>query len=351
MARQSRTVRTLYAAMVGNCLVAATKFIAGAWTGGAAMLAEAIHSLVDTGNQVLLLHGFRQAQRQPTPERPLGYGRELYFWSFIVALLIFSLGAGIAILEGILRILNPRAIEDAYINYIVLTLAAIFEGATWWIAVRSIGDEAGEEGYVEAFRKSKDPPAFMVLFEDSAALIGIGLAFLGTWAASTFHMPALDGMASILIGLVLGGIAAILARETKSLLIGESALPEVENSIQSLAGDDPDIRKVNGLITLHLAPAQIIAALSVEFDDKLNTSAIEDLVERLEERVRRACPEVVALFIKPQRPGRFQELRSRRFGERLGRLRGAEDGTHHNGVPPVAQRRGAQGRSGGEDGT
>jgi cation diffusion facilitator family transporter len=335
--------------MAGNALVAATKFIAAAWTGSAAMLAEAIHSLVDTCNQVLLLHGLRQAERQPTPEHPLGYGRELYFWSFIVALLIFSLGAGVAILEGILRILNPRGIEDAYVNYIVLTLAAIFEGATWWIAVRSIGEKKGEAGYVEAFRRSKDPPTFMVLFEDSAALIGIGLAFLGTWAASTFQLPALDGMASILIGLVLGGIAAILARETKSLLIGESALPEVENSIQSLASNDPDIRKVNGLITVHLAPTQIIVALSVEFDDKLNTRAIEDLVERLEERVRAACPQVVALFIKPQRPGRFREQRLLRFGGRARWRHRTRGGAHHSSGPPVARGQGGQRRRGSEE--
>jgi divalent metal cation (Fe/Co/Zn/Cd) transporter len=189
----------------------------------------------------------------------------------------------------------------------------------------------------------------MVLFEDSAALIGIGLAFLGTWGASTFHLPALDGMASILIGLLLGGIAAILARETKSLLIGESALPEVENSIQSLAGNDPDIRKVNGLITVHLAPTQILAALSVEFDDKLTTSAIEDLVARLEERVRAACPEVVALFIKPQTPGRFEQLRSRRFGKRGRRRRRAKGGAQHKSVAPVAQRHDAQHSRGSDD--
>jgi hypothetical protein len=225
----------------------------------------------------------------------------------------------------------------------------MFEGATWWIAVRSIGETKGQEGYIEAFRRSKDPPAFMVLFEDSAALIGIGLAFLGTWGASTFHLPALDGMASILIGLLLGGIAAILARETKSLLIGESALPEVENSIQSLAGNDPDIRKVNGVITVHLAPTQILAALSVEFDDKLTTSAIEDLVARLEERVRAACPEVVALFIKPQTPGRFEQLRSRRFGKRGRRRRRAKGGAQHKSVAPVAQRHDAQHSRGSDD--
>jgi cation diffusion facilitator family transporter len=158
---------------MGNCLVAVTKFVAGAWTGGSAMIAEGVHSLVDTGNQALLLYGLRRAERRPSPEHPLGHGREIYFWSFIVALLIFSLGAGVAMLEGVLHILNPRPIEDAYVNYIVLGLAFIFEGTTWWIAVRGVDRMKGADGYLEAFRRSKDPPSFMVLFEDSAALLGI----------------------------------------------------------------------------------------------------------------------------------------------------------------------------------
>src|SRR5262245_42630730 len=162
MARRSTTVRVIYAAMAGNCLVAVTKFIAGSWTGGSAMMAEGVHSLVDTGNQALLLYGLRQAERRPTPEHPLGHGRELYFWSFIVALLIFSLGAGVAILEGILHILHPRPLEDAYVNYIVLGLAFLFEGTTWWIAIRGVEKLKGADGYVEAFRRSKDPPTFMV---------------------------------------------------------------------------------------------------------------------------------------------------------------------------------------------
>ena len=314
MARRSTTLRLIYAAMAGNCLVAVTKFVAGAWTGGSAMAAEGVHSLVDTGNQALLLYGLRRAEQRPSPEHPLGHGREIYFWSFIVALLIFSLGAGVAILEGVLHILNPRAIEDAYINYIVLGLAFVFEGTTWWIAVRGVDSMKGADGYFEAFRRSKDPPSFMVLFEDSAALLGILVAFLGTWASVWLQWPALDGLASIVIGLVLAAVAIILAIENKSLLIGEPALPEVENSIKRLASADPGVRNVNGVITVHLAPDQIMAALSLEFDDSLTTSTIEAKVEELEDRVRAAHPEVVSLFIKPQRPSRFHEARARRFG-------------------------------------
>jgi cation diffusion facilitator family transporter len=314
MARRATTVKTIYAAMAGNCLVALTKFVAAAWTGSSAMMAEGVHSLVDTANQLLLLYGLRQAERRPTPEHPLGYGRELYFWSFIVALLIFSIGAGVAILEGILHIANPRSIEDAYVNYVVLSLSFVFEGATWWIAVRGVDEMKGEDGYFEAFQRSRDPPSFMVLFEDSAALIGIAIAFVGTWAAVKFGLAALDGLASILIGCVLGTVAVVLAVETKSLLIGEAALPEVEESIKGLAGADPCIVQVNGVLTVHLAPNQILATLSLEFDDSLTTSALEEKVEQLEERVRAAHPEVVALFIKPQKPARFREMRRRRLG-------------------------------------
>ena len=314
MARRSTTLRLIYAAMAGNCLVAVTKFVAGTWTGGSAIIAEGVHSLVDTGNQALLLYGLRRAERRPTPERPLGHGREIYFWSFIVALLIFSLGAGVAMLEGILHIFEPRPIEDAYVNYIVLGLAFVFEGTTWWIAVRGVGKTTGAEGFVEAFRRSKDPPSFMVLFEDSAALLGIVVAFLGTLASVWLQWPALDGLASIMIGLVLAAVAIILAIETKSLLIGEPALPEVENSIKLLASADPGVLNVNGVVTVHLAPDQIMAALSLEFDDSLTTSTIEAKVEELEDRVRAAHPEVVSLFIKPQRPSRFHEARARRFG-------------------------------------
>ena len=265
------TTGIIYAAIAGNCLVALTKFAASHWTGGSAMLAEGVHSLVDTGNQLLLLYGMHRSRQRPTPERPLGHGRELYFWSFIVALLIFSLGAGVAVLEGIFRIVNPAPIEDAYVNYIVLALAFVFEGTTWWIAARGIDGPEHVAEYFEAFRRSKDPPSFMVLFEDSAAVIGIVIAFGGTWAATTWRLPILDGVASILIGLVIAAAAAVLAVETKSLLIGETASREIEESIKRLVSAVDGILRTNGIITLHMAPDQILAALSLEFDDRLTT--------------------------------------------------------------------------------
>jgi len=281
------------------------------------MLAEGVHSLVDTGNQLLLLYGLSRAERRPSAERPLGYGRELYFWSFIVALLIFALGAGVAILEGAMRILYPRPIEHVYVTYIVLALAFLFEGSTLVVALRGIGKIKGQHGYIEAFRRSKDPPLFLVLFEDSAALVGILLALLGSWAAVTFNLPVLDATASILIGLVLAATAAILASETKSLLIGEPAHAEVVRSITRLATQDPAILKVNGILSAHLAPDQIIVALSLEFADALTTAAIEKKVVELEEHVRAHHSEIVALFIKPQTPGRFMEVRQRRFDREL----------------------------------
>jgi cation diffusion facilitator family transporter len=316
MARHAGTLTTLLAALAGNCLVAVCKFVAAAWTGSSAMMAEGVHSLVDTANQLLLLYGLHRAERRPSREHPLGYGRELYFWSFIVALLIFSVGACAAVLEGVLHILNPRPIEDAYITYLVLALAFLFEGASWLVAVRSVAQAKGEDSYFEAFRRSRNPPSFMVLFEDSAALLGIAIAAIGTWSSLYFELPYLDGLASILIGVVLGLVAVLLAGETKSLLIGEAALPEMEQSINRLAAQDPCIVHVNGIITVHLSPDQIIATLSLEFDDHLTTSVIEQKVEELEERVRAVHPQVVALFVKPQKPARYQAMRRARFGDR-----------------------------------
>jgi cation diffusion facilitator family transporter len=235
MARRASSKKVIYAAMAGNALVAISKFIAANWTGSAVMAAEAIHSMVDTGNEALLLYGLRRARRAPSAERPFGYGRELYFWSFIVALLIFTLGAVVAVLQGVLRILNPRPIEDVQIVYIVIGLAFLFEGTTWWIAVREIGGAKGSDDYLEAFRRSKDPTSFVVLFEDSAALLGLLVALAGTWAATTLQLPVLDGVASIVIGLILGATALLLTRETKSLLIGEPADRRVVDSISRLA--------------------------------------------------------------------------------------------------------------------
>ncbi|HEX5387031.1 MAG TPA: cation diffusion facilitator family transporter [Gemmatimonadales bacterium] len=309
---QSRTV--IYAALIGNLLVAVTKAVAAAISGSSAMLSEAVHSFVDTGNEVLLLYGMHRAAEHADPEHPLGHGRELYFWSFIVALLIFALGAGISIYEGVNHIRHPEPITDPLVNYVVLALALLFEGTTWIIALRRFRAVKGSLGYYAAFRRSKDPPSFMVLFEDSAALAGIFLAAAGTFATVTLKAPVFDGIASILIGLVLGAVAILLARESKSLLIGERAGRGLSEAILRIAEAEPSVERVNGVLTVQLAPDQIVAALSIEFTDDVRVSELERRVTEIEHKVRAAHPEVVALFLKPQTNSRYREMVRRRLG-------------------------------------
>src|SRR5215213_1851349 len=307
MAATASSKTVIYAALLGNLLVALTKFGAAWWTGSSAMLSEGLHSLVDTSNQVLLLYGMHRAALPPDEKRPLGYARELYFWSFIVALLMFALGAGAAFYEGINHILHPVAIVDPTVNYLVLALSFVFEFVTWLVALKHFRAAQGRQGYYEAVRRSKDPTSFMVLFEDSAALAGLLIAFAGTLAAEWFGMPVLDGVAAIGIGLVLGTTAIILARESKELLLGEPASPRVNESIMRLAAEAPGIERANGLFTTHLGPSAIVASLSVEFCDDMTAPEIEKAVVALEQRIRAAHPEVTALFIKPQTTSTYRK--------------------------------------------
>jgi cation diffusion facilitator family transporter len=294
----SRTV--IYAALAGNLLVALTKFAAAWWTGSSAMLSEGVHSVVDTSNQILLLYGIRRSTKPRDEDHPLGYGRELYFWSFIVALLIFSLGAGVSFFEGLSHVRNPVPITDPIVNYIVLGISFLFEGATLLIALKEFNKTRGSLGYIGAVEESKDPPSFLVLFEDSAALIGIAIAFMGTAAAQVFAMPVLDGVASLGISLVLAVTATFLARESKSLLIGEGARARTMRSIREIATAQPGVERVNDLVTVHLAPQQVVAALSLEFKDEMTTPQIENAVAAIESRICKQNPEVYTIFIKPQ---------------------------------------------------
>jgi cation diffusion facilitator family transporter len=314
LAANSSSKTVVYAALIGNLLVALTKTAAALWTGSSAMLSEAIHSFVDTGNEVLLLYGLHRAGRQPDIAHPLGYGRELYFWSFIVALLIFALGAGVSIYEGIVHIRNPEPIRDPLVNYIVLALSFVFEGASWWVALKQFNVAKGQLGYYEAFRRSKDPPSFMVLFEDTAALAGILIAAAGNVVSVSLSEPIFDGIASIAIGAILGATSILLARESKSLLIGEQASRELTRSILEAAAGEPSVSRPNGVTTVQLAPDQIVAALSLEFADTLRAPEIENAVVAIEQRVRAAHPEVVALFVKPQTDETFRKRRQERFG-------------------------------------
>jgi cation diffusion facilitator family transporter len=300
MTPRERSKPVVYAALAGNLLVALTKFIAASWTGSSAMLSEAIHSVVDTGNQGVLLYGINRSLRPPDDIHPLGYGRELYFWSFIVALLMFTIGAGVTLFEGIRHISNPHPIENPLVNYVVLACSVVFEGGTWLYAWKEFRKTCGERGFYRAVRESKDPPAFMVLFEDSAALIGLVIAFAGTFASSYFEMPVLDGVASIGISLVLGGVALLLARESKGLLIGEPAARYIRESIIAITRSIPGIERARLLFTVHLAPHQIVAALSLEFKDSLTSPEIEQKVAALERAIHDRHPDVIAVFVKPQ---------------------------------------------------
>ncbi|MDX8528948.1 cation diffusion facilitator family transporter [Mesorhizobium sp. MSK_1335] len=292
--------KTIYAALIGNLLIAMSKFIASAFTNSSAMVSEGVHSLVDTSNEVLLLHGLNRSTKPPDDSHPLGYGRELYFWSFVVALLVFALGAGISFYEGITHILNPASIENAGANLVVLALSAVFEGYSWRVAFKKLRSSKGRSNYLQAIRQSKDPTTFTVLLEDCAALTGIGIAFVSITLSQRLDMPMLDGLGSICIAILLALTAYFLAQECKGLLIGERAAPAVEAAISKMAKEDPAIQQVNGVITVHMAPDQVVAALSAHFHDEANADDIEECVERLETRLASERQEVTTLFGKPQ---------------------------------------------------
>ncbi|MGJ5179297.1 cation diffusion facilitator family transporter [Bradyrhizobium oligotrophicum] len=313
MAASGDSKIAVYAALAGNLLVACTKIAAAIWTGSSAMMSEAIHSVVDTSNGLVLLYGFHRASRPPDRQHPLGHGRELYFWSFIVALLLFALGAGVSLYEGVLHLMHPVPIEDPTVSYIVLGLSFVFEAGSWWVAVRQFRAAAPELSYVEAFRRSKDPPAFMVVFEDSAALIGIIIAAGATAAAVAFEQPAWDGIGSILIGLLLAATSMVLARESKSLLIGEPADPELSRSVLEIARKSPGVLAANGLLTVQLSPQQVVVALSIEFADDLRADDIERAVVAIEAELRARHPDIAALFVKPQTGVRYRETRDRQL--------------------------------------
>ena len=290
----------IIAALIGNLLIAVSKGIAAGITGSSAMLSEAVHSLVDTGNEVLLLYGQHRSNRPPDEVHQFGYGRELYFWCFVVALLIFALGAGISIYEGIVHIRHPQAITRPVINFIVLGLAFVFESASWRVAWRGFQRVRGDGSIWQDVRRSKDPTTFMVLFEDSAALIGILIAAVGTALAVEFDAPWIDGASSILIGLVLAAVAIVLARESKELLIGERANPELQNAIKNAADSEDCVRSVRRILTTQMAPDQVIATLDVEFDDSLSIPDLERLIGRIESGLRSRHPELARVFIRPE---------------------------------------------------
>jgi len=298
MAHESKT--TIFAALAGNGGIAITKFAAAWWTGSSAMLSEAIHSLVDTGNQLLMLYGLRRSTRPATPEHPFGFGLELYFWTFVVAILIFGLGAGVSILEGVDKIRNPHPVETPWVNYAVLGASAVFEGATWLIALRAFRRQSKNADVLEAVQLSKDPTIFTVLIEDSAALAGLAIAAAGLAGAQALGLPWLDGVASVLIGLLLAGTATFLARECKELLMGEAADPATRAGLRRIAASNPRVVAVNEVLTMHFGPVDVLAVLSLDFENALTADDVETAVSGIERQIKREYPVVRRIFVEAQ---------------------------------------------------
>jgi cation diffusion facilitator family transporter len=292
--------KVIWAALIGNALIAVTKFFASFATGSSAMMSEGVHSLVDTGNQVLLLYGLKQAQKPADEKFPFGHGKEIYFWSFVVAILIFAVGAGISIYEGIHHILHPAEISDPLINYIVLGFAMLFEGAALFFAVTEFNKVRGKQRILEAVRHGKDPTLFVVLFEDSAAMLGLLVAFLGIYFSQVTGIMWLDGAASVVIGCILGGTAFWLAFETKGLLIGERADKETVSGIRKILKEQNGVVKTNEVLTLHMGPEFILANISIEFSDNLETGQLEKIINELDRKIKFEYPIVKRVFIEAE---------------------------------------------------
>jgi cation diffusion facilitator family transporter len=280
----------VYSALFANIAIAVTKFIAAGITGSSAMLSEGIHSVVDSGNEFLLLFGIKRSQKPADDKRPFGYGRELYFWSFIVSLLIFAVGAGISFYEGVIHLQHPEIIKNPMWNYIVLGFAFVFDGTSFVIAFRQFNKEKGDQPFWQAVKKSKDPTTFVVLFEDAADVLGILVAFTGIWLGHTLQNPYFDGIASLVIGLILSAISIVLARESYSLLMGESASPQVLNHVINMVNAKPEITSTEPPLSVFLGPEEIILVLNTCFKNELTVKEEVAIIENLKQEIQASYP-------------------------------------------------------------
>ena len=299
-AGESESIVSIFAAIVGNLLIAATKFTAAFFTGSAAMLSEGIHSVVDTGNGVLMLVGVRKSKKPPDEEHPFGHGRELYFWSLVVAFSIFAVGGGLSIYEGILHVLDPQPVTNAVWNYGVLGLSAVFEGVSWYFGWRAFDKVRRGKPIVEAMQLSKDPTSFTVLLEDSTALMGILIAFLGVFLGQQFGINYFDGVASILIGILLCCVALFLGAESKSLLIGEAVAPETIKGIREIAESEKDVDKAKKILTIYVGPDDVAATLELEFKNDITAAELRRAVRRIERGIKEKYPRIKNVFYEAE---------------------------------------------------
>jgi cation diffusion facilitator family transporter len=298
--KTSGSHKVVFAALAGNLAIAATKFIAAFLTGSSAMLTEAIHSSVDTGNQGLLLLGLARAKRPPSQTHPFGYGMELYFWSFVVALMIFALGGAVSVYQGVHKIVAPEPIERAWINFVVIGLSAVFEGGSFLIAWREFKTVRGDTPFFRALKSSKDPAVFAVLLEDGAALLGLALAGAGV-AGSVLGVTWADGAASVAIGVLLVVIAAFLANETRSLLTGEAAAPRVVENVRKALAADPRVESVAEVLSMHLGPREILLGVTLDFHDELTAGQIEDAADAFAALIQGVDRRITRVFVRSGR--------------------------------------------------
>jgi len=285
----------IYGAIAANVAIAVTKFVVAGITGSSAMLSEGIHSAVDTFNGVLLLVGLRLSQR---PATPFGHGKELYFWSLIVAVLIFGLGGGLSFYEGVQHVRHPEPMRDPMWNYVVLGIAFVFEGSSFAIALREFLKQARATPFWEALHRSKDPTTYTVLAEDAAALVGLVIAAVGIWSSHRFDMPEFDGAASIAIGLLLAGVAVVLISESRGLLIGEGIRPETARAIRAIALAQPKVRDVGRVLSMYIGPDDVLVTMDLDFDDGTAAADAADAIAAIEKQVRERYPMIKRLFIE-----------------------------------------------------
>ena len=302
MSAPTTSTRTLVIALLANLGIAVSKFVAAAITGSSAMLTEGVHSVVDCTNQLLLMWGRRASKRPPDKRHPFGYGRELYFWSFVVAVLVFALGAGVSIYEGILHIAKPEPAVSPYIAYAVLLIAFLLEGWSTLEAYQDFNKSRGDLSWWQAIRRSKDPPAFIVLLENGAAMAGIIAAAVGLALAQLTGNPFYDGAASVVIGVILAVTSCLLAYESKALLIGEAADPVLVQALHDMVVGRKGVTAVGQVLTVHSAPDQITAMLSVDFDDDITARDVEALVWGIEVEAAKRFPMVRRLYLRPRSP-------------------------------------------------
>lgn len=290
--------KTIYAAIAANLAIAITKFIAASITGSSAMLSEGIHSVVDTGNEFVLLYGIQRSQRPPDENHPFGHGQELYFWTLVVAILIFSIGGGMSIYEGITHLTHPTPLEDPTWNYFVLGFAVVFEGFSWTVALKEFLPSMGNQNFWQAIKASKDPTIFTVIFEDSAAILGLLVAFFGVFLGHLLNNPYLDGIASIVIGIMLAVVAVLLARESRGLLVGEGADAVTVKQLRSLVLADSSVDRVLRLLTLYFGPHEILLNIEIQFYPNLSADHITQAIDRLESTIQQHYPDIRNIFIE-----------------------------------------------------